>query len=246
MINTRVLAAILVLAGVQVTYAQTPPVPRGFVLVNGTYQMGEHAFTDGATKQVNAEESRFSVAYKVPAATVIDVAGGVRVWRQLGFGVGVSRFTASTSATLSGTVPHPFFFSQPRSVSGDVGDLTREVLAVHLQAVGIFPIGRRVQAMLFGGPSIVQVKQGLVTDFTFTETYPYDTAVFQQATAVTASASAVGFNAGGDLAFFFSKQVGVGVTGQFSNATVGVAGASATQSLEVGGLRVGGGLRVRF
>src|SRR5207244_1268659 len=111
-----------------------------------------------------------------------DVAGGARVWKQLGVGVGVSRFSASTPATLTGTVPHPFFFNRLRSVTGSVAGLTREELAVHIQARGIVEAGPRFEVMVFGGPSFFQVKQAVVTDFTISESFPYDDATFRSAT----------------------------------------------------------------
>src|SRR5437867_12813996 len=97
---------------------------HGFVVVNGGYQLTTNDFADGATRRQNAEDGRLDTTYAVKAGPAIDVAGGARVWRQLAVGVGVTRFSTSTPATLKGTVPHPFFFNRLRAVSGDVDGLT--------------------------------------------------------------------------------------------------------------------------
>jgi hypothetical protein len=57
----------------------------------------------------------------------------------------------------------------------------------------------------------------------------------------------VGFNAGGDVAFIFSRQVGFGFTAQFAGATVDLPSAfGGTTDVKAGGMQAGGGLRLRF
>ena len=227
--------------------AQTLTTQRGFVVVNGGYQLTSSDFTDGATRRQYAEDGRIDTAYTVKTGLGFDVAGGAVVWKQLGVSVGVTRFSTSTPASLTGTVPHPFFFNRARSIDGSVSGLNREELAIHMQARGILEAGPRLQVMVFGGPSWFQVKQGVVTDVTIAESYPYDAVTFQSAVTSESKASKIGFNAGGDVAFFFSRQVGVGVTAQFAQTTIEIAAAGgSTRELTVGGGKVGGGLRLRF
>ncbi len=227
--------------------AQTAPAPRGFVVVNGAYQLTSNDFSDSTVKRENAEDGRFDTQYAVGSGVAFDVAAGGVVWRRLGVGVGVSRFSVVTPASLSATVPHPFFFNQPRSVNGEATELKREEMAIHVQVRGVLPVGDRLQVMVFGGPSFFQVTQGVITDFSYTDSYPYDTATFSAATTTDASVSKLGFHVGGDVAFFFTKQVGIGATVQFAGASVLLpTGDGATQSVKVGGGRAGGGLRFRF
>lgn len=249
---TRLLHAILfvLLAGLLTApsaFAQRPPFQnRAFVIVNGSYQMGGNDFERVATLRANAEDGSFTTDYDVKGGPAFDVTGSVRLRRRIGVGVGVTRFSRSTPSALNGSVPHPFFFNRPRTVLSDVAGLDREELAVHAQVQAIAPIGRRLQIMAFGGPSFFHVKQGMVSTFTWTDAYPFDSAAFGTATTVKATGSKVGFNAGADLAYFFSRQIGVGGTIQFSRATVGVDVAGATQDVKAGGARAGGGLRLRF
>jgi hypothetical protein len=218
-----------------------------FVAVNGAYQLTANDFSDGATRRENAEDGRLDTTYGVKAGPAIDAAGGARVWRNLGVGVGVTRFTVATPTTLTGTVPHPFFFNRLRPVSGEATGLTREELAIHIQVRGVFPVSPRIQVMVFVGPSFFRVKQGVVTDFTYRDSYPYDEATFGSAVTSAASVSKMGFGGGGDVAFFFTRQVGVGGTLQFAGTTVEVpAVGDAMREIKVGGAKAGGGLRLRF
>jgi hypothetical protein len=219
----------------------------GFLSANRGHRTTVNNFSDGAAFRENAEEGRFDTAYSVKAGPTIDVAGGVTVGRSTGVGVAVERFKRSTPVVLSGSVPHPFFFSRPRAVSADVGGLTREELAIHVQLRGVVPIGNRFQVSLFGGPSFFRLTQDVVTDFAYTDDYPYDAASFERASATRSKASKPGFNGGGDVAFFFTRQIGVGVSAQFSRATVKLPSADdGTRDARVGGVQVGGGLRLRF
>ena len=250
--RVAMLAVVICVVGTHVAIAQEasivePVASRGFLAMNGGYQLTQDDFSNGAIKHEHAEDGRFDTDYVFKGGPSFDGAVGLRLWRRLSIGVGVSRLSVATPASVRASVPHPFFFDQDRSINGEASGVTREELAVHMQIGGVFPIGTRLQVMVFGGPSFFQVTQGIVTDVTYTNGYPYDEAQFAAATTTDAKASKVGFNAGGDLAFFLTRHVGLGATAQFSGTTVAlpVAG-GASQDVKVGGVTVSGGLRLRF
>ncbi|OFW12919.1 MAG: hypothetical protein A3F70_17200 [Acidobacteria bacterium RIFCSPLOWO2_12_FULL_67_14] len=222
---------------------------RVYVSVNGAIQSAAADFADGAATRVHAEDGRFETTYAAGGGTTLDVSGGGRVWRALGVSVGMTRFSAATPGAFSASVPHPFFFNQARSISGDVTGLTREEVVVHLQASGVFPVHPRVQLALFGGPAFFRVKQGLVTSYTYSESYPYDEAALRSTTTSTARASKTGFSAGVDVAFYFLRNLGVGAVIRYAGTTVtlpGGAGTAGSVDVKVGGTQTGAGLRVRF
>jgi hypothetical protein len=238
--------------------AQPRPVPRPapaaprpvlsekvFISVGGVYQIGANDFVDSATIRENAENGQLETDYDVGAGLAFDVSAGAVVWRTLALGVGLTRFSTSTVTSVNASVPHPFFFNQPRSVTGELGG-TRSELAVHIQARGVIPLSDRVLVTLFGGPSFFQVEQTIVRDVDYIESYPFDTATFGGAVSDTQSGSKIGFNIGGDFSYFFSRQVGVGVTAQYSGASVEMTVPSGTADVKAGGGQVGGGLRLRF
>jgi hypothetical protein len=101
--------------------------------------------------------------------------------------------------------------------------------------------------MVFGGPSFFQVKQDIVNDFTYTDSYPFDTASFTSGVTSSVSESTLGFNVGGDLSYFFTPQLGVGATVQLVGADVEMPSAgSGTIDASAGKFQAGAGLRLRF
>jgi hypothetical protein len=246
-LQTTLFVLIATLAAAPDVFAQAGTLDgRGFIMVNGGYQVAGHDFEQVSTLRANAEDGSFTTDYEVKSGPSFDVAGGANVWRRLAVGVGVTRYSRSTPSTLNGSVPHPFFFSRPRTVSGDVGGLKREELAVHVQAIATAPVGDRLQILAFGGPSFFRVKQGVVSTFTWSESYPFDEASFSSATTVDTDGSKLGYNVGADVGFFFSRRVGVGGTIRFSAATVEMDVAGGTHEVKAGGVQAGGGLRLRF
>ena len=90
------LLMLVVLGTAAAAFAQTPVATRGFIVVNGGYQLTTNDFDDCATFSANAEDGHFTTDYGVKGGPVFDVAGGAVLWRRLGLGVGVTRFSRST------------------------------------------------------------------------------------------------------------------------------------------------------
>ena len=220
---------------------------RGFVSINGGYQATSTTFNDNVTITRFAEEGDIDVNYKVKTGLAVDVSGGALLWKSLGVGVGVSRFSASDSAAVSARIPHPFFFDAHREISGTGTGLKREELAVHVDALVLIPASKRFRVAVFGGPTFFRVTQGLVSDVTYTEAYPFDTAEFTGATVTEQTKSKIGFNVGADVMVLFARHVGVGGIVRFSRATVDFSSADGgTVSVDVGGTQAGAGLRLVF
>src|SRR5262249_1711439 len=124
--------------------------------------------------------------------------------------------------------------------------LERNELATHIQAVYVVPRGK-LDVAIAGGPSWFNVKQDLVTDVIYTETYPYDVATFTSATTNRATKSAVGFTVGVDVGIRFNAIVGVGGLVRFTRAPTDLSAANGVAvKVNAGGVQVGGGLRVYF
>lgn len=229
-------------------FAQTPSLPfRMFVAFDGSYQATSSDFQDAGTFAANAEQARFDTDYSVTRGPGLDVTAGAILTPRLAVAVSASRFVQSTPATLNGSVPHPFFFDRARSLAAELGELQRQELGIHLQARGILASGRRAEMGVFGGPSIFRVSQDMVSGFGYGETYPYDDVTFRSAETTRAQATRLGFNVGGDVTLFLTRQLGIGATVQFARGSVDLPSANGgEQRVTVGGLRTGGGLRLRF
>ncbi len=249
-------AVLLILAAAAPAFAQAPrraagPVraqDRFYAGVDFGVHPGGDSFSDAFTFPANAETARITMPYETKSGILIGFFFDVRVWKYLSAGISLTGDTSESDTQVTGTIPHPFFFNRPRSLSGDVSGLQRSESGVHLQLRALLPVSRKMQVSIFGGPSFFQVDQDLVTGVRWTETYPYDTVTFTSAITETRTDSGTGINLGADVGYFLSRHFGVGGRVQYASATVELPSASGTGSVETkaGGLQFGGGLRVRF
>ena len=217
------------------------PAERVIVSVNASYLTASRSFDDRRTFDLNAETASFDTDYAVEPSVGVDAGVFVRVWKGLAAGVAFTSYTDSRDIAIEASLPHPLKFNSPRTITGTAaGD--HEETAAHLQIAYIVPVGPRMTVVAFGGPSFFTVKQSVVTAVQFRDEYPYDEATYTGATVGTEEEQKTGFNVGADVAYYFTKNIGVGGIVRFSSTT-------ATFSLgdvDAGGAMVGGGLRLKF
>lgn len=242
--STRLIAVLAgtILAAASPTTAQTT---RGFLAVNGGMLSGSEGLRQAQDFEhalFGPEMGRRETVYPDGGGTTFDVAGGVKVWRQLAVGGGVSRFSRQDDLRVTAQLPHPFYFDRAREIMRTEPNIAREETAVHLQAMWVAPVGASVEIALFGGASFFTVTQEVATGINFTQTYPYDSATFVSVERNAPSESAIGFNAGADVGVYFTRMVGVGGTIRYTQATVELGGTE----FAAGGLLASGGLRLRF
>ena len=243
----RIILALSLLAlASPIVYAQQPRATRGIVAVNGGWQASNRTFSDSFTFDQYAESGRVDVDYDIKAGPVFEGGLGVQLWKALGAGVSFSSYTDTSPATVSATVPHPFFFSRAREIEGTV-NTKREETTIHAQILAFVPAGSRVLLVLSAGPSYLTVRQTLVSTARWDESYPYDTATFRTPDTVTPSESVMGFNAGADFVFRFGRSFGLGALVRYTQGKVDVSPAEGrTMTIDAGGLQAGGGIRVIF
>ena len=243
---------VMVIMGIMAVMAVPVTAQSGFFNANGGYQATTTDFADTVDFTLFAEDGDFMADYQVAAAPLFDVSVGVMLGRYAAVGVGVSRFRTQDDAAVTARLPHPLFFDQDRIVSGTASSLTREELAIDLQATWILPIARHFDLSLFGGPTFFIVEQDLVTSVSNTETFPFDTTTFDAATAERQSQSGIGFNVGVDFTYFVQPagsgaRVGLGTLVRFSRASIDFASEDGdTIAVDAGGVHIAAGLRLRF
>ena len=94
------------------------------------------------------------VSAELPSAAVPWFDGGlaVRLFGNAGVGFSLSILSRTGEAEVSATVPHPFFFGQPRSIAG-VASVEHRELASHLSGVYLMA-GRLIEVAVAGGLSV--------------------------------------------------------------------------------------------
>ena len=217
------------------------------VSINVGVQPSSTTFTGSTTAPVYLETSTINTTYGVSKGQLFDGGILVRVTGRFGVGVAVSSFGKEQDGTVSGSIPHPFFFNMPRPIAGTATGLQRSEVAAHVEAAYVIS-SKRMDLALSAGPSFFRVGQDLVANVTYTATYPYDTVTFTSATIERATAMKVGFNAGADIGIRFARHVGIGGLVRFSRASVSfpLTGSPGGVSAKAGGPQVTGGLRFFF
>lgn len=220
---------------------------QGLLSINGVFNVSSNDFRETVTFRENAEQGQFETAYTVKSVKGFSAGAGAMLSPTFGIGGSLERSTTSTPVAFSGTIPHPFFFARPRTINAGISGLKREELALHAELRAVWPVHPRVQLAVVGGPSLFRVSQGIVSDFTYTQSYPYDEAQFATSDTLRATKTRIGFNIGGDAAFFFTRRVGIGAKVAMSRATLDLPiDEDREAAVEAGGLFTGIGLRLRF
>lgn len=220
---------------------------QGLLSINRVFNVTSNDFQETVLFRESAEQGQFETAYTLKSVKGFSAGGGAMLSPTFGIGGSLERSTASTPAALTAAVPHPFFFAMPRNIDADISGLKREELAVHAELRAVWPLHPRVQIAVVGGPSLFRVSQRIVSDFTYTQSYPYDEAQFATSNTVTATKTRIGYNIGGDVAFFFTRQVGIGAKVTMSRTTLDLPIDDDRElAVEAGGLITGIGLRLRF
>ena len=255
-IRTLVLRS-LVLAGAALAAAAADVTPvgaqplatawgnNGYVSFNGLYEVSTRDTTIATTQTINAETATITATQSVGKRPLFDVTAGGRLYKNLGAGFGVTYGMNNKDARVGGSIPHPFYFNQPRTLSGTTS-LDRTDLMVHIAAMALLPFSPRVQATVFGGPTWFQVKPQVIKEIGITETYPYDTVSLSTVTRDRKTVSQWGYHAGADLSYFFSTYVGLQGMVRYSTANASLDNNGLRSDLKLGGLHAGVGLRVRY
>jgi hypothetical protein len=217
---------------------------KGYVSVNGGAQVGSHDINTSSTFPLYDETATVSTSQKVNGGGFFDIGGAYRVWgNNLLAGVTYSHTSSDSNVSINATVPHPFFFDQPRTVTTSQSGAKHSENVVHINAIWMIPVANKIDVGVFGGPSIFAVKQDTVESVTVTESgdlaHPTVSAPLTRVSKTTA-----GVNFGVDVQYLIGKKWGVGGIARYSVASVDIPGAS--KSLTVGGFQIGAGGRYRF
>ena len=204
-----------------------------------------------------AETLRLEIAYRQPTGGLFDFGAGYMFHRRVGVGISFAGTGYRSDATISTSVPHP---SIPNQRVTNVSRTDRELVwgdgSMNFQAVfKLTPVESRLAARVFGGPTYFAALPEVVSRFNTEETvnlttgaYALDVDSYEYAEA---EATGWGWHVGADVGYFFSNHVGVGGIFRFQRGTVDfddplLVQYDGTGAMKVGGVQIGGGLRLKF
>ena len=198
------------------------------------------------TQEVYQENAADSVDYDAKKGNSFNVGIGYRFSSALGVDLGLEMASRDLGAINSASIPHPLYFNSPREADSTKSYRLKEN-AVFLNLVYSIPFGK-LELDLFAGPAYFMTNTELTSGITFTESaYPYTT-VSISSQSEKQKKNLVGFNAGTSLNFYFSKNVALSIGARYRSAksTYSASSGIPSVSLGLGGLKIGGGLKLVF
>lgn len=241
------LVATLIVGGASDAAAQMNTwTERGFVNVNMGFQTKARTAIAVGSPTIYDEPAPYEARIGVGNEPIIDISGGWRLWRNLAVGVGFSRYSDSSDATLTASIPDPLFFDSPTQAATVVAGLDHVERATRLSVVWVMPITDKIDIALSAGPTFFSVSKDVVTDISV----PLGTRRLGDATTAEVSDSGVGAHIAFDAQYVLLEDVGpfrtvgAGLFFRYGQAKLDISQLS--DKLEVGGLNYGIGARLRF
>jgi hypothetical protein len=223
------------------------------VLADGGLQVTEQPFEQVLNFQQYFEAGSLRFDRPVPRVPFFDAGLAVRVTRGgIHAGATFSFFSDTRGGTVTADVPHPLHFTELRTVTGEAQSTAHRETAVHTQVswTAPAPFARGAELTIFGGPSIFLTNQSYVSGLNLSlsdEVYPFDTLSFPEVSTATFKETILGVNVGADLTWRLARNFGLGTLVRYSHGKKNVTPTdSGSVDLKVGGLHVGGGLRLVF
>lgn len=216
----------------------SPATEKLYLNVNVGGQLASRTLQNSASLPIYDETATLSATQPVSKGTVYDVGVGYRVWRDLYAGVVVSSFTTQGDATYTASVPDPLFFNRPKTTTGSATGLKHSEVGINPNVTWARTLTDKINLAIGLGASITKVKQELITGFSVKTGTPEVTV-----NPGEESGTAKGVYAAVDLIYNLKPMYGVGGFVRYSGGTVNLPSAP---DLNVGGLQVGGGIRLRF
>ena len=235
------------------TAAGVPPAPGRFTIsVNGGFQVASQDLLRVTTFTLYDEEARVEIAQNdIEGGGFLDLGATVRLRGNLGAGISYARVESSNDGVVTGSIPHPLLFDQPRTLTASASDLQHKEQGVHVYATWFIPFTEKLDFTVSAGPSFFNVSQDFIQTVAFSETPPFTSVTVDEVRELNLKENTVGFNVGVDANYAVTRAYGVDLgVGVLLRFTRGEADFQVNEGdaigVKAGGFQIGGGVRVRF
>lgn len=222
---------------------------RGYINVGWGVESGSSTMTDTRSSAIYGETATVTTDATFTSGSLFDVGVGIRVFKNLSIGGAFHQEQNDTEGTISGSIPSPFFFNRPRTLTGSEL-LDRKEMATHLVLGWTVPIGSKLDVMVFGGPSFFRLTQDVMNQVTPNENAVNGSSIGGTITTIERKKSVTGYNVGADATYIVwsndSVRLGAGGFVRFTQASTEIDMLSTSQPTDVGGVQFGFGARLRF
>jgi hypothetical protein len=237
--NKRMSHTLALLGGmIAVAASASAQTRQPFLDVSAAGQVTTTSFSQSSTFPSFGETGTTATNQNVGKGFVVDVSGGKLFWGNLGVGAGLWFGHQNGAAASTALFPDPLIAGKFTTVSTSATDLKQTTVGFDIQLIWMTTIKEKYRIALSGGPTILHVSQDIGSIAVIPGT--------QTATPSTSTESATTGKAGNigvDLSYWIAKSYGIG---GFVRYAGGEADLPSVSNLKVGGLQLGGGLRVYF
>lgn len=253
MFRSSIIAAVLVAVGATHAAAQqaagVPPAP-GRLTVGASigFQAGDHDITRSTVFPLYDEEGSIDITQTgIGGGSFFDIGANYRVRDRFGVGAAYTFNSSKGDGAVEGSLPHPLFFDQFRSLTATAEGLEHKERGFHLQASYHIPFTEALDFTVSAGPSFFNISQDFIRRVTFSETPPFDTVAVDEVELLSLRKNAVGFNVGVDASYAVTSMIGVGVLARYTRAETDFdLNDNDSASVKAGGFQIAAGVRVRL
>ncbi|HUR33517.1 MAG TPA: hypothetical protein VM032_06955 [Vicinamibacterales bacterium] len=213
---------------------------RPFLFVGLTVPASSLDFTGVSTTTTLYETETRTTRFGVTRKPGFEIGGGAPVTRRFMLAGVISRRSGDGDAHVSAEIPHPILYGRPRSLSGDFPSPRTET-AAHLQLGTLLYHSPRLAVAGALGPSLFVVRQALIEQLHYAESYPYDVITFTGVSVAPSTARSPGFNAQLDVMGRLAPRLSWQISARWNRASLSFDGLPDRVKASWG--QVSGGLR---
>src|SRR5262245_37080269 len=215
---------------------------KGKLLVTGSFGVGAVDYSETRTFTQFVEQGRIDAAYTNSGKVGVELGLQYNLVPHFGLQAGYALNNRDTDATITASIPHPFYFNQPRTATAQATDYSYRESIIFVDLVGNGRSGKW-EYDVFAGVSFFKVEPDVVSEIQFNQTYPYDSVTITGTPKTSLSANKTGYNVGANLDYHFSEHVGFGIQGRYSRAKFSfVTTPGNNLDLDAGGFQAGAGI----
>ena len=211
-----------------------------FGSISGAGQTGTRTETQNFSFDLYEETATIDLTRDVKGSGFVDVTFGAALLNNVGAALSIWTRSASSDGAVTGSIPDPADFNNPRAVTSTVPGMAHRETWVGIQGVYGIGLNEKMDVLVMGGPAFANVEHDVATSASVAESSSGPVVTVETSRQ---SKTFVGFMIGADVRYFFHPNIGAGgflrwagASGDFDNGT----------PIEVGGFQFGAGVRFRY
>jgi len=216
-----------------------------FIRANYSIGFAEQAINLPWNQDIYYETANAGIDYSLHKASPINFAVGYMFSDSFGVELGADISSRNLDGIYSASIPHPLLFDANRLGEG-AGSYKVSENSIFLNFVYSLRF-RRFGLDVFAGPVYILSTANIITEMSFTESYPYDS-VSLSVNSTEVSKNVFGFNGGTNVLFYFGKNFALYATANYigGKADFETGTDIPGPQINLGGFKAGAGLKIFF